>query len=160
MTDLNPSLRPDTKAWIADSDAPAKQVVNLGLMAPADAASQIVAATPGFAQPYGLTLNLRRQRSWSSLRDKLVEGELDAERGLHELIYAVHLGIGGSAPKNMAVLTELGQNSQSISLPRELKAVGVTDPDTLSRCAHQSGAARTAPHPKPCTGRQPCFAFS
>ncbi|WP_417780352.1 CmpA/NrtA family ABC transporter substrate-binding protein [Stutzerimonas xanthomarina] len=143
MTDLTSSLRPDTNAWIAGSDAPEKHVVNLGFMALTDAASLIVAATQGFAQPYGLTLNLRRQSSWSNLRDKLVDGELDAAHGLYGLIYAVHLGIGGSAPKDMAVLMGLAQNGQSISLSRELKAVGVTDPDTLSRCVRQSGAKLT-----------------
>ncbi|WP_286776081.1 ABC transporter substrate-binding protein, partial [Pseudomonas sp. UBA800] len=92
MTDPTPSLRPDAKAWVAGSDAPEKHVVNLGFMALTDAASLIVAATQGFAQPYGLTLNLQRQSSWSSVRDKLVEGELDAAHGLYGLIYAVHLG--------------------------------------------------------------------
>jgi two-component system, oxyanion-binding sensor len=143
MTDLPPSTRPDVQAWVAGSDAPEKHVINLGFMALTDAASLIVAATQGFAQPYGLTLNLLRQSSWSSVRDKLVEGELDAAHGLYGLIYALHLGIGGSAPKDMAVLMGLAQNGQSISLSSELKAAGVTDPDALTSCVRQSGAKLT-----------------
>lgn len=143
MTYLNSLSPPDPLAWVAGSDAPEKRVVNLGFMALTDAASLIVAATQGFAQPYGITLDLKRQTSWSSVRDKLIEGELDAAHGLYGLIYSVHLGIGGGAPKDMAVLMGLAQNGQSISLSSELKAVGVTDPEALGRCVRHSGAEIT-----------------
>ncbi|HBZ99853.1 MAG TPA: nitrate transporter, partial [Pseudomonas sp.] len=96
--------------------------MNLGFLPLTDAASLIVAATQGFAQPFGLTLNLQRQNSWSALRDKLIGGELDAAHGLYGLIYAVHLGIGGSPAVDMAVLMGLAQNGQSINLSAPLKA--------------------------------------
>ena len=140
MTHPNTPPRPNPLAWVAGSDAPEKHVVNLGFMALTDAASLIVAATQGFAQPYGLTLNLQRQTSWSNIRDKLSEGELDAAHGLYGLIYAVHLGIGGSAPVDMAVLMGLAQNGQSINLSSTLKSSGVTDSEALSRSVRQSGA--------------------
>ncbi|MEK0362887.1 CmpA/NrtA family ABC transporter substrate-binding protein [Pseudomonas sp. CBC3] len=140
MTHPNTPPRPDPLAWVTGSDAPEKHVVNLGFMALTDAASLIVAATQGFAQPYGLTLNLQRQTSWSNIRDKLIEGELDAAHGLYGLIYAVHLGIGGSAPIDMAVLMGLAQNGQSINLSSTLKTSGVTDPEALNRSVRQSGA--------------------
>lgn len=143
MIDLPPPPRSDVQAWVAGSDAPEKHVVNLGFMPLTDAASLIVAATQGFAQPYGLTLNLKRQSSWSSVRDKLVGGELDAAHGLYGLIYAVHLGIGGGMPKDMAVLMGLAQNGQSISLSNELKAAGVTNPDALGNSVRHSGAKLT-----------------
>ena len=65
-------------AWVNGSDAPEKSAIDVGFMALSDCASVVVAATQGFAQPYGLTLNLKRQSSWANLRDKLVSGELDA----------------------------------------------------------------------------------
>ena len=68
----------DPLAWVNGSDAPEKSSLDLGFMALSDCASLVVAATQGFAQPYGLTLNLKRQSSWANLRDKLVSGELDA----------------------------------------------------------------------------------
>lgn len=148
MSFLKAALRPDSLAWVAGSDAPEKRVVDIGFMALTDAASLIVAATQGFAQPYGLTLNLRRQSSWSSLRDKLVKGELHAAHCLYGLIYGVHLGIGGGAA-DMAVLMGLAQNGQSINLSRELKATGVTDPDALHRCVRHSGAKLTLAHTFP-----------
>ncbi|MCW3148813.1 ABC transporter substrate-binding protein [Stutzerimonas stutzeri] len=143
MSDTAVSYRDDALAWVGGSDAPEKTTINLGFMALTDAASLIVAATQGFAQPFGLTLNLRRQHSWAGLRDKLVDGELDAAHGLYGLIYAVHLGIGGSAPVDMAVLMGLAQNGQSINLSAPLKAAGVTDAEALRRCVRQSGARLT-----------------
>ncbi|MGY2259670.1 CmpA/NrtA family ABC transporter substrate-binding protein [Pseudomonas sp. SDO55104_S430] len=125
-------------AWVNGSDAPEKSAINLGFMALSDCASVVVAATQGFAQPYGLTLNLKRQASWANLRDKLVSGELDAAHGLYGLIYAVHLGIGGVAATDMAVLMGLNQNGQSINLSRGLQGLGVTGPEALHRHVHQT----------------------
>ena len=132
--------RGDALAWVTGSDAPEKSALNLGFMALTDSASLIVAATQGFAQPYGLTLNLQRQASWATLRDKLISGELDAAQGLYGLLYAVHLGIGGTPPVDMAVLMGLSQNGQSINLSQPLKEAGVTTPEALVRCVRQSGA--------------------
>ncbi|MCR4538750.1 ABC transporter substrate-binding protein [Pseudomonas sp. 18.1.10] len=128
----------DPLAWVNGSDAPEKSSLDLGFMALSDCASLVVAATQGFAQPYGLTLNLKRQASWASLRDKLVSGELDAGHSLYGLIYAVHLGIGGVAPTDMAVLMGLNQNGQSINLSHRLQQQGVVTPEALDRHVHQS----------------------
>ncbi|WP_077045490.1 CmpA/NrtA family ABC transporter substrate-binding protein [Pseudomonas sp. KK4] len=130
-------------AWVNGSDAPEKSEINLGFMALSDCASVVVAATQGFAQPYGLTLNLKRQASWANLRDNLVSGELDAAHSLYGLIYAVHLGIGGVAPTDMAVLMGLNQNGQSINLSRELQGLGVTGPEALYRHVHQTRSKLT-----------------
>ncbi|MBT9265371.1 ABC transporter substrate-binding protein [Pseudomonas sp. MG-9] len=130
-------------AWVNGSDAPEKSVINLGFMALSDCASVVVAATQGFAQPYGLTINLKRQASWATLRDKLVSGELDVAHSLYGLIYAVHLGIGGVAPCDMAVLMGLNQNGQSLNLSRGLQQLGVTSPEALDRHAHQTRAKLT-----------------
>lgn len=128
----------DPLAWVNGSDAPEKSSLDLGFMALSDCASLVVAATQGFAQPYGLTLNLKRQSSWANLRDKLVSGELDAAHSLYGLIYAVHLGIGGVAATDMAVLMGLNQNGQSINLSHDLQQQGVVTPEALDRHAHQS----------------------
>ncbi len=143
MMDDQAAPRSDSVAWVGGSDAPEKSAINLGFMALTDSASLIVAATQGFAQPYGLTLNLKRQASWATLRDKLISGELDAAQGLYGLIYAVHLGIGGTPPVDMAVLMGLAQNGQSISLSHRLQAAGVTTPEALVKHAHQDGAKLT-----------------
>src|SRR6195952_3871732 len=129
-------------AWVDGSDAPELGTVDVGFMALTDSASLIVAATQGFAQPYGLNINLHRQPSWANLRDKLVNGELHAAHSLYGLIYAAQLGMGGPAT-DMAVLMGLNQNGQSINLSRDLQLAGVTTPEALDRRTHQSDTKLT-----------------
>jgi nitrate/nitrite transport system substrate-binding protein len=129
-------------AWVNGSDAPELNSIDVGFMALTDSASLIVAATQGFAQPYGLNINLQRQPSWASLRDKLVSGELHAAHSLYGLVYAAQLGIGGPA-KDMAVLMGLNQNGQSINLSSTLQNQGVITPEALYRRTHQSGTKLT-----------------
>jgi len=130
-------------AWVNGSDAPEKPSLNIGYMALTDCASVVVAATQGFAQQHGLTLNLKRQGSWAGLRDKLASGELDAAHCLYGLVYAVHLGIGGVPASDMAVLMGLNQNAQAINLSPALQHKGVTSPEALAQLVHQPGARLT-----------------
>ncbi|MDH4608469.1 CmpA/NrtA family ABC transporter substrate-binding protein [Pseudomonas sp. BN102] len=141
MTDKS-CTRNDNLAWVAGSDAPEKRTVNLGFIALSDAASLIVAATQGFAQPYGLTLNLKRQTSWAALRDKLLSGELDAAHSLYGQVYGIHLGLG-SAPTAMAILMGLCQNGQAINLSEQLRRAGVTRAEELATHVRQHGARLT-----------------
>ncbi|UUY07763.1 ABC transporter substrate-binding protein [Pseudomonas sp. J452] len=136
------STRNDSLAWVAGSDAPEKSVLDLGFMALTDSASLIVAATQGFAQPYGLTLNLQRQASWATLRDKLLSGELDAAQALYGQVYGIHLGLSGPAT-DMAILMGLCQNGQAINLSEPLKQAGVTSAEALATRVRQSGAKLT-----------------
>lgn len=140
---MNTALPTSPLAWVNGSDAPEKPSLNIGFMALSDCASVVVAATQGFAQQQGLTLNLRRQASWSGLRDRLVSGELDAAHCLYGLVYAVQLGVGGGPASDMAVLMGLNQNAQAINLSAALQRKGVTNPEALARLAHQGGARLT-----------------
>jgi nitrate/nitrite transport system substrate-binding protein len=141
MTD-NSNTRSDTLAWVAGSDAPEKSALNLGFMALTDSASLIVAATQGFAQPYGLTLNLQRQTSWAGLRDRLLSGELDAAQMLYGQVYGIDQGLGGAATE-MAILMGLCQNGQAINLSQPLKQSGVTSAEALAARVRQGGAKLT-----------------
>ncbi len=141
MTDTS-NTRSDALAWVAGSDAPEKSALNLGFMALTDSASLIVAATQGFAQPYGLTLNLQRQASWAGLRDRLLSGELDAAQMLYGQVYGIDQGLGGPATE-MAILMGLCQNGQAINLSQPLKQAGVTSAEALAARVRQGGAKLT-----------------
>ncbi|EQM68349.1 CmpA/NrtA family ABC transporter substrate-binding protein [Pseudomonas tohonis] len=142
MSDDRLHTRNDNLAWVTGSDAPEKSTLDLGFMALTDSASLVVAATQGFAQPYGLTLNLKRQASWATLRDKLLAGELDAAQALYGQVYGIHLGIGGSATA-MAILMGLCQNGQAINLSEPLRRAGVTTAEALAAHVRQGGARLT-----------------
>ncbi|UGV31044.1 ABC transporter substrate-binding protein [Halopseudomonas aestusnigri] len=135
----------DPRIWASGSDAPEKPVLELGFMPLCDSASLIVAATQGFAQQHGLSLNLRRQHSWAGLRDNLLNGRLDAAQGLYGQVYGIQLGIAGPQA-DLAVLMGLNLNGQGITLSRSLQQAGVRDGEALARYAHQNKARLRLAH--------------
>lgn len=145
----NPLTVPHALAWVAGSDGPEKNALNIGFMPLSDAASVVVAATQGFAQPYGLTLNLHRQASWAGVNDKLASGELDAAHALYGMVYAIELGISGAPATDMAVLMGLNQNGQSINLSQPLKNAGMACPGALKQRTEQVGEKLNFAHTFP-----------
>ncbi|MGH8355744.1 MAG: CmpA/NrtA family ABC transporter substrate-binding protein [Pseudomonas sp.] len=124
--------------WAAGSDAPEKAALTVGFIPLTDCASLIVAATQGFGEKYGLKITPSKEASWAGVRDKLINGELDAAHVLYGLIYGVQLGVGG--PKtDMAVLMGLNQNGQSITLSNQLKEAGVTTGAQLAAHVKKGG---------------------
>lgn len=115
-----------TAVWAAGSDAPEKPEVKIGFIPLTDCASVAVAAELGFDKKYGIKITASKEASWAAVRDKLVNGELDASHVLYGLIYGVQLGIGGPK-KDMAVLMSINRNGQAITLSNQLRDKGVTD---------------------------------
>jgi nitrate/nitrite transport system substrate-binding protein len=117
-------------AWAAGSDAPEKTDIKIGFIPLTDCASVVMASEMGFDKKYGLKITPSKEASWPSVRDKLINGELDAAHALYGMIYGVQLGIGGTK-KDMAVLMTLNNNGQAITLSRKLFEKGVTDGASL-----------------------------
>ena len=69
-----------------------------------DAAPLIAAEEIGFAREEGLTLDLVRAPSWSSLRDMLAFGAVEAAHLLAPVPVAMSLGIGGVASEISALM--------------------------------------------------------
>lgn len=128
--------------WAAGSDAPEKAALTVGFIPLTDCASLVVAATQGFGTKYGLTINPSKEASWAGVRDKLINGELDAAHVLYGLIYGVQLGIGGPK-KDMAMLMGLNQNGQAITLSNQLQAKGVTNGEQLAAEIKKGGTPLT-----------------
>lgn len=121
-----------TGAWAAGSDAPEKTEVKVGFIPLTDCASIVVAAEMGFDKKYGIKIVPSKEASWAAVRDKLTNGELDASHVLYGLIYALQLGTGGPQ-KDMAVLMNLNNNGQAITLSSQLLDKGVKDGASLKK---------------------------
>ncbi len=113
-------------AWAAGSDAPEKTEVKVGFIPLTDCASVVMAAELGFDKKYGIKIVPSKEASWAGVRDKLINGELDAAHVLYGLIYGVQMGVGGPQ-KDMAALMTLNNNGQAITLSNQLKEKGATD---------------------------------
>src|SRR5258706_9209478 len=110
-------------AWAAGSDAPEKKEVKIGFIPLTDCSSVVMAAVMEFDKKYGIKIIPSKEASWAAVRDKLVNGELDAAHVLYGLIYGVQMGIGGPK-KDMAILMELHHNRQARTLSRHLSEQG------------------------------------
>ncbi|KAF1024018.1 MAG: Nitrate transport protein NrtA [Paracidovorax wautersii] len=119
-------------AWAAGSDKPEKEEVKIGFIPLTDCASVVMASVLGFDQKYGVKIVLSKEASWASVRDKLVNGELDFAHVLYGLVYGVHLGIGGPK-KDMAILATLNNNGQAITLSQKLADKGAVDAASLAK---------------------------
>jgi len=121
-----------TAAWAAGSDAPEKPEVKIGFIPLTDCASVVMASVKGFDAKHGVKIVPTKEASWAAVRDKLVNGELDAAHVLYGLVYGVQLGLGGPK-KDMSVLMTLNQNGQAITLSNQLREKGVTDGPSLAK---------------------------
>jgi len=130
MSMVPPGIR--SAAWAAGSDAPEKKEVKVGFIPLTDCASLVIASVMKFDEKYGIKIVLSKEASWAAVRDKLVNGELDAAHVLYGLIYGVELGIGGQK-KDMSVLMTLNNNGQAITLSNQLKDKGVSNGETLKK---------------------------
>lgn len=119
-----PGLR--QAAWAAGSDAPEKPEVKIGFIPLTDCASVVIASELGFDKKYGIKITPSKEASWAAVRDKLINGELDASHVLYGLIYGIQNGVGGPK-KDMAVLMSLNHNGQAITISNQLREKGATD---------------------------------
>ena len=138
MSALDPALR--AGVWAQGSDAPEKKEVKIGFIPLTDCASVVIASVMEFDKKYGIKIVPSKEASWAAVRDKLVNGELDAAHVLYGLIYGVQMGIGGPK-KDMAVLMNLNHNGQAITLSNQLKDKGA-DRRREAEGADRQGEAR------------------
>ncbi len=84
-----------------------------------DAAPLVIAHELGFAEEEGLALTLHKSPSWSTLRDRLVLGQIDAAHMLSTLPVAMALGLGG-IPTRLDALSVMSVNGNVIGVSNAL----------------------------------------
>lgn len=96
-----------------------KSTVELGYIPLLDCVALLWAEQRGFFQQHGLTVNLVRETSWASLRDRLAYGFLDAAHCLSAMLPAALLGQDQLGVPLQTPLV-LSQNRAYISLSQAL----------------------------------------
>jgi len=134
--------------WAAGSDKPEKEEVRIGFIPLTDCASIVMASVLGFDKKYGIKIIPTKESSWASVRDKLVNGELDAAHVLYGLIYGVQMGVSGNK-KDMAVLMTLNNNGQAITLSKKLADKGAVDGAGLAKLMQMEKREYTFAHTFP-----------
>jgi nitrate/nitrite transport system substrate-binding protein len=127
---IDPMLR--AQVYAQGSDAPEKKEVKIGFIPLTDCASVVMASQLELDKKYGVKIIPTKEASWASVRDKLVNGEIDFAHVLYGLIYGVQMGIGG-AKKDMSALMTLNRNGQGITISKKLAEKGAVDGASLAK---------------------------
>ncbi len=137
-----------TGAWAQGSDAPEKKEVKIGFIPLTDCSSVVIASVMKFDEKYGIKITPSKEASWAAVRDKLVNGELDASHVLYGLVYGLQMGVGGPK-KDMSVLMNLNHNGQAVTLSRKLYDKGVRDGASLKALIDKEKGEYTFAHTFP-----------
>ncbi|MFG1478923.1 CmpA/NrtA family ABC transporter substrate-binding protein [Xanthobacter sp. V4C-4] len=124
--------------------------IRVGFLPLLDSAILVAAVVKGFTREEGLMVRLSREPSWSSIRDRLAVGALDAAHILAPMPIAANLGLFPLSPTLLAPFAMgLGGNAVTVStaVARELEAAGAggtLDAGQVGRALKQVVAARRA----------------
>lgn len=106
--------------------------LTLGYIPLNDAAPLIVADARGFFAAEGLDVELSREASWATIRDKLAVGVLDAAHMLAPAMLATSLGVGGEATPMLAPMA-LNHGGAAVTVSRRLAEVAGDSAAGLAR---------------------------
>jgi len=120
--------------------------IRIGFLPLVDAALPILAREQGFAAAHGLEIELVRDLSWATVRDRLLYGHTDAAHMIAPLAIATALGRGRPAVE-IDVPFALGLNGNAItfSIPlaaETLESGRLGDPRTIGERLRQVALAR------------------
>lgn len=120
MLTLRPTRRPSS----------GRSVLRVGYVPLLDAAPLVLAQQMGIFERHGLSVDLRPELGWASIREKLLYGELDAAHAPALMAFSIHLGLQSRAcPVRADVI--LSCQGNAVTLSKRLWQKGVRDAATL-----------------------------
>lgn len=93
--------------------------IKIGFIPLTDCASVVMAHELGLYKKHGLEVEVSREASWATIRDKILSGDLQGAHCLFGMPFSVYTGVGGAAGSEMHVAMILNNNGQAITLAKD-----------------------------------------
>jgi ABC-type nitrate/sulfonate/bicarbonate transport system substrate-binding protein len=116
--------------------------LRIGFLPVSDCAPVVYAHEAGLFAKYELEVELRRETSWANIRDKIINGDLDAAHAPASLPFLANLGLESDQCACVSGMV-LNLQGNAITISRELWERGVRDAATLREKVYQSWGRRT-----------------
>src|SRR2546423_12236447 len=84
--------------------------IKLGIIPLTDCASVVMAHELGLYKKHGVDVEVSREASWATVRDKLLTGDLQGAHCLFGMPFSVYTGVGGTAGQEMHIAMILNNN--------------------------------------------------
>jgi ABC-type nitrate/sulfonate/bicarbonate transport system substrate-binding protein len=134
----HPSIMSRTRLHILRRQEP----LRIGFLGVNDCAPLAYAQEAGLFEKYDLDVELQKETSWAGLRDKVLQGELDAAHAPATLPFLANLGLDSDPCACISAMV-LSLQGNAITVSRELWDAGVRDAATLRDQIYKSWGKRT-----------------
>lgn len=119
-----------------------REPLQVGFLPVSDCAPLVYAAEAGLFEEYGLEVELRRESSWTGIRDKIIEGELDAAHAPVSAPFLANIGLE-SDPCSCVTGMVLSLQGNAIAVSKALWDSGVRDAASLRDQVYKNWRKRT-----------------
>jgi ABC-type nitrate/sulfonate/bicarbonate transport system substrate-binding protein len=116
--------------------------LRIGFLPVSDCAPVVYAHEAGLFAKYELEVELRRETSWANVRDKIINGDLDAAHAPASLPFLANFGLESDQCACVSGLV-LNLQGNAITISRELWEKGVRDAASMRERIYQSWGRRT-----------------
>ena len=93
--------------------------IKIGFIPLTDCASVVMAHELGLYKKQGLDVEVSKEASWATVRDKVLTGDLQGAHCLFGMPFSVYTGVGGQAGQELHIAMVLNNNGQAITLSKE-----------------------------------------